>query len=270
MRDLIEDGSLRGLFDMPGLPEYLRGAGPETSPGQGGLFRDACLPRQTTAVPPELYGLSVNAYNAAVLAVLSELPLGDSIPRFCRKALSAAAAAERAGGMAGGVFAGEAARAAADRLLSNRGDDDVSAVLSAAAKVTREIDRLRGLLRFRPDRAGIYTARCAPDHFVLPALAGHFELRFGGTPWAIIDEKRALALARLPGGETRLIDGTAALAASTGNAASSDGAAPARETDGWEDLWRMYHHSVSNEARKNPRLQRQFMPERYWKYVTEM
>jgi probable DNA metabolism protein len=218
-------------------------------------------------VPPELYGLSVNAYNAAVLAVLSELPSGDSVARFCRKIFSAA---ERACGGAGGAFAGEAARAAADRLLSDRGDDDVSAVLSAAAKVTREIDRLRGLLRFRPDRAGIYTARCAPDYFVLPALAGHFELRFGGTPWAIIDEKRALALARLPGGETRLIDRTAAPAASTGNAASSDGTAPAGKTDGWEDLWRMYHRSVSNEARKNPRLQRQFMPERYWKYVTEM
>jgi probable DNA metabolism protein len=87
--------------------------------------------------------------------------------------------------------------------LSDRGDDDVRAVLSAAAKLTREIDRLRGLLRFRPDRAGIYTARCAPDHFVLPALAGHFELRFGETPWAIIDEKRALAPALVTRRDTR-------------------------------------------------------------------
>jgi probable DNA metabolism protein len=38
----------------------------------------------------------------------------------------------------------------------------------------------------------------------------------------------------------------------------------------WEDLWRTYHHSVNNEDRKNPNLQRQFMPVRYWKYLTEM
>ncbi|MDR0709866.1 MAG: TIGR03915 family putative DNA repair protein, partial [Spirochaetaceae bacterium] len=216
------------------------------------------------------------------LAVLSELPLGDSVPRFCRKALAAAAATERAGG----VFAGEAARLAANRVLSDRGDDDVRAVLEAAAKVTREIDRLRGLLRFCPDKAGIYVARCAPDHFTLPALAGHFELRFGGTPWAIIDEKRRLALVRLPGEKTRLAGGTAAdpaalpaalPAAFAGNPASSDGAVSAgkaardaREQVPWEEVWRTYHRSVNNEARKNPKLQRQFMPERYWKYLTEM
>jgi probable DNA metabolism protein len=270
MRDLIEDGNLRELFDVPGLPEYSVGAGSEEPSGQGGHFEGVCTPpRQITRIPPELYELSVSAYNAAVLAALSELPLGASIPRFCRKALSAAAVAERAGG----AFAGKEARLAAERVLSDRDDDDVRAVLEAAAKVTREIDRLRGLLRFRPDKAGIYVARCAPDHFVLPALAGHFELRFGGTPWAIIDEKRRLTLARFPGGETRLAGGTVAdPPVFTENTVSSDGAVSAEKAawDSWEELWRTYHRSVNNEARKNPKLQRQFMPERYLKYLTEI
>jgi probable DNA metabolism protein len=252
---------------MPDLREHRYGPDSETPFGQGGLFGDACLPpsRPITPVPPELRRLSPIAYNAAVLAVLSELPLGNSVPRFCRKALSAAAAAERAGG----VFAGEAARLAANRVSGDRGDDDVRAVLEAAAKVTREIDRLRGLLRFCPDKAGIYIARCAPDHFALPALAGHFELRFGGTPWAIIDEKRRLALVRLSGEKTRLVNGAEDPAAP---AASPDRTVPAGKPakDRWEELWRTYHRSVDNEVRKNPKLQRQFMPERYWKYLTEM
>jgi probable DNA metabolism protein len=287
MRDLIEDESLRELFAIPGLPEYVRGAGPETPSGQGALFADACIPtpHPIAASPPELYGLSVNAYNAAVLAALSELPLGASIPRFCRKVFSAVAAAENPGvaavglavGLAEGVLAGEAARLAADRASSDRGDDDVRAVLDAAAKVTREIDRLRGLLRFRPDRAGIYIARCAPDHFVLPALAGHFELRFGLTPWAIIDEKRHLALVRLPGEKTRFVDGAAPLPSAAPGAFAENAAPPGRAgiaektaRDGWEELWRTYHRSINNEARKNPKLQRQFIPERYRKYLTEM
>jgi hypothetical protein len=39
--------------------------------------------------------------------------------------------------------------------------------------------------------------------------------------------------------------------------------------DSWEDLWRLYHRSVSNESRKNLKLQRQFMPARYQKYLCE-
>jgi probable DNA metabolism protein len=263
MRDLIDDEDLGGLFDIPGLPEHPRGPDPEAQSGQGGLFADPCPPAPVPAeqVSPELRRLSLTAYNAAILATLSEFPPGAAIQRFCRKVLAAATAAENAGG----AFAAEEARLAADRAAADRGDEDVRAVLEAAAKVTREIDRLRGLLRFRPDEAGIYTARCAPDHFVLPALAGHFELRFGDTPWAIIDEKRRLTLVRLPGEKPRLVDGPATF---TEAAAAPD--QDRREQFPWEELWRTYHRSVNNEARKNPKLQRQFMPERYWKYLTEI
>jgi probable DNA metabolism protein len=283
MRDLICDGTLRELFDLPGLPECLRGAWvPEAPYGQGGLFADVSPYTEAGAsgpaapvVPPELFELSADAYYAAVLALLSELPVGGPVLRFCRKVL---AAAETVCGDPG------TPAARADRAATDRGDDDVRAVLEAAAKVTREIDRLRGLLRFRADEAGIYIARCAPDHFVLPTLAGHFELRFGETPWAIIDEKRGLALARLPGEEPRLIPGTAFTASlSTGRAVSGESAisgnaaAAVSGTGGevsvsprWEELWRVYHRSVNNENRKNPDLQRQFMPVRYWKYLTEM
>ena len=50
----------------------------------------------------------------------------------------------------------------------------------------------------------------------------------------------------------------------------ASGPAEKKTDDSWEDLWRLYHRSVNNEARKNLRLQRQFMPERYQKYLTEL
>ncbi|MDR2103675.1 MAG: DUF4130 domain-containing protein, partial [Treponema sp.] len=45
---------------------------------------------------------------------------------------------------------------------------------------------------------------------------------------------------------------------------------PETGPDPWEDLWRNYHHAINNGDRKNPGLQRRFMPLRYWKYLPEM
>ena len=34
-------------------------------------------------------------------------------------------------------------------------------------------------------------------------------------------------------------------------------------------MWSGYFKIIAIETRKNPKLQRQFMPQRYWKYITE-
>jgi len=179
-----------------------------------------------------------DAFYAAVYAQMSELPIRKEISRFIEKV--------------------NAAGNNAARIACDRGDPDVFAVLEAARKVQVEIHRITGFLRFSPDPQGVYTARCEPDYFVLPALAEHFTLRFGETPWAIIDEKRGLRLCRQNGGKARIMPNLAGPAAK-----SEDG-------DCWGDLWRLYHRSVSNESRKNPRLQRQFIPKRYQKHLNEL
>jgi hypothetical protein len=217
---------------------------------------------------------------------MSELPLEAQALRFARGVI---AASRKAGGGPPGIRAAE--QAAADRE-----EPAVQAVLEAAYKTGREIDRLMGLLRFNPNRRGLYVARCSPDHFVLPGLGEYFLLRFGGTPWAIIDEKRGLCLCRFPGTAPGIFPVTREFlrrldspGAADGGAAPGDvpgdarhppdlqafpgpAASPAAEDlpDPWEELWRNYHRSVNNENRKNPDLQRQFMPRRYWKYLPEM
>jgi hypothetical protein len=214
----------------------------------------------------DLYAVSANAFEAFVCAWMSELPIEAEIIRFSWKVLTAAqgavcaAAGEAAAPRetaAAGWSAGEEARLAAEIAAADRGDADVHTVLAAAYKVSHEIDRMRGFLRFSPDDAGVYIARCAPDHFVLPALASHFTLRFGEKPWAVIDEKRRIVLSRSPGGNPRLFELSAA-------------ASTPLKNDPWEGLWRQYHRTINNESRKNPNLQRQFIPERYWKYLPEL
>jgi probable DNA metabolism protein len=217
-----------------------------------------------------LFELSANAIDAIVHARMSELPISAEISRFERKVLNTAQ------------------RQAAECVSSDRGDPDVRVVLDAAYKVWHEIDRLRGLLRFSPDEDGVYIARCAPDHFVLPALGPHFRERFGETPWAIIDEKRRLCLYCARGGEPELfytgegdIREVRILPRSFTEKEEKTFKTPCSSVvnvlsgqppaDGeWENLWRHYHKIINNESRNNPVLQRRFMPKRYWKYLTEV
>jgi hypothetical protein len=245
-----------------------------------------------------LLELSADAFDDFVLAWMSELPVEGEILRFGWKVLAAARAAAASAvspaiaagttsGLAGGTVetgniqtadvpvspAGTAswaacpeARRGAERAALDRGDPDVRAVLAAACKAAREIDRLKGLLRFTPvdggcsgsgKAGGLYLARCFPDHYVLPALAEHFTLRFGPRGWAIVDEKRGLALLRRPGGDPALV--SPELFGPPGPAAGD-----------CEELWRHYHRTINNESRNNPALQRQFMPKRYWNYLPEL
>ena len=204
-----------------------------------------------------LFELSVNAFDAVIQAWMSELPVTGEIVRFGRKVLAAADAAVFPNPRCPGE-AESAQRRAAERAAGDSGDPVVRAVLEAAYKVSHEVDRLRGLLRFCPDGDGVYIARCEPDHFILPALGPHFKERFGQTSWVIIDEKRRLCL--------RCTEGRYLKLSGTGQTVSAQKSAAGE----WENLWRHYHKTINNESRNNPGLQKKFMPKRYWKYLTEL
>jgi probable DNA metabolism protein len=238
----------QGLFAEPGAEE------PQVSARDAAIVAGLYSSEgpDLSALPPagrRLFELSVNAFDAFAHAWMSELPIEGETVRFGRKVL-VAARRERP----------EAERAAADRAASDRGDPDTRTVLETACKVCREIDRLRGLLRFNPDNEGVYIARCAPDHFILPALCEHFTRRFGDTSWIIIDEKRRLRLCRLNGQVPEL----------SGISPPELSRPPAAPSAEWEKLWRHYHKTINNESRNNPDLQRQFMPNRYRKYLNEL
>ena len=227
-----------------GQPELFEDEGGRENPAD--FFLSAPGMPGVSALPPDLaklFELSADAFYAALHARMSCLPMEGAISRFMEKVGS------------------QKDREAAARSAYDRGDPDVLAVLKAAYKVQHEIHRITGFLRFSAGLDGVYTARCRPDYFILPALAEHFTLRFGETPWAIIDEKRGLCLCRQKGGEARLIP-VPYNASATG--------VPAEKKDPWEELWRLYHSSVNNAGRKNTSLQRRFMPEKYREFLTEL
>ncbi|MDR2716870.1 MAG: TIGR03915 family putative DNA repair protein [Treponema sp.] len=217
-------------------------------------------------LPPEIFGfyeLSANAFGAIVYAWMSELPVTGQTIRFGKKILAAKNTVTNNTGPTQRGKLEAAQRKAAGLAAADRGDFDVQAVREAAYKVWHETNRLMGLLRFCPDEKGVYTAQCEPDHFVLPALGPHFMERFGGTPWAIIDNRRRLSLC-CKMGQTGAAGGTFEFSANAESPFSFE------KGQGWENLWRHYHKTINNESRNNPELQKRFMPTRYWKYLTEM
>ncbi|MFW6286708.1 MAG: TIGR03915 family putative DNA repair protein, partial [Candidatus Sumerlaeota bacterium] len=98
-----------------------------------------------------------------------------------------------------------------------------------------------------------------PDHNVIMMLAWHFKQRLRAERWVIHDRKRDIGLAW----DGKQLHEVLEFPETTEDILSHDEAF-------YQELWRTFTRSIAVESRKNPKLQRQFMPRRYWKYLTEM
>ena len=129
--------------------------------------------------------------------------------------------------------------------------------LLASQRVTGEIHRLKGLLRFRALADGSLYAPVAPDANTVVCLAGHFQARLPNERWLIHDTRRGLAVwwdgHRLDTGE---LAATAAPPVTAAEAAI-------------QEWWRGYYAAIAIPERRNPALQRRCMPRRYWRWLIE-
>jgi probable DNA metabolism protein len=140
----------------------------------------------------------------------------------------------------------------------------VARVNAAARRVGREVHRFKGLLRFVETRGGVFYAAYEPDHNITIPLARHFAIRLREQRWIIHDRGRDLAV---------LWDGAELQPVSLATAPAAGGAAGPTLSLAEEEVqsqWRTYHHRIAIDSRRNPRLQRQCMPARYWHYLVEM
>ncbi|MCL2243050.1 MAG: TIGR03915 family putative DNA repair protein [Treponema sp.] len=209
-----------------------------------GMLQPSNLPEPTRT----LFNLSVNAFEIFIHSWMSEIPIERESVIFAKKIIAASVQ----------MNSQEEKHRAAEQVINDRGDSDTLTMLNVSARVTREIHRMTELLRFSPDADGVFIAKCAPDHLVLPALGIYFTARFSETAWAIIDEKRNLCLCGQNGKQAKIM-----ISEDIQTGFKSEG------NDDWEALWKHYHRTINNESRDNPNLQRQLMPRRYWKYLPE-
>jgi probable DNA metabolism protein len=144
-------------------------------------------------------------------------------------------------------------------LNGNYADPIINEALAVMKKVTRETERLKGLLRFQELKDGSFYAACEPDHCVLPLLAEHCCGRFGAQDWLIHDVRRRMMLVYLKGELNLYFD--------TDVADPQDKYADAEQR--YQQSWKTFYNNIAIKERINPKLQRQFMPKRYWKYLVE-
>lgn len=143
------------------------------------------------------------------------------------------------------------------KIDSMLGTQIVLDVLVPARKVKLECHRMLGILRFELLENSIYYAPIQPDHNIITFIAPHFKGRFADQNWVIHDTKRNLAA----------LYNTKSMIISYMDLAHI----PNRHADElkFQSLWKNYFKHIAIKSRINPKLQKQFIPKRYWKQLTE-
>lgn len=138
------------------------------------------------------------------------------------------------------------------------GDPVVYDIECLEKKISREKERMLQFVRFSVMENDILYARIEPDHDVVELTAGHFCDRYRNDPFIIHDVKRNKALVSYQGQwYISYFD-------------DSDIPDVSADEKEYRRLWKNYFDNIAIKERTNPRCQRNFMPVRYWKHLTEI
>lgn len=147
----------------------------------------------------------------------------------------------------------------------NFADDDVLNVQKIAKRVGKEKHYMIMFVRFQKAADDIYFAPVSPQCNALPLAIHHFKDRFATQKWVIYDTKRRYGyyydLKTVE--EITLDDDTHLLRGKL------DEELMAQDEKLFQELWKNYFKAMTIKERINPKLQRQHMPRRFWKYLTE-
>jgi len=151
-------------------------------------------------------------------------------------------------------------------IATNFALDCVLRVSQLEKKVLREAQHMVMFIRFEQAADGTWFAPISPKYDVLPLITGHFRLRFADQPWLIYDTRRDYGFffdtTKL---EQITIDNPAFSIVS--GQLSKEATHP--NEDKWQEMWKTYFKQIAIRERTNLKCQQNFMPKRFWKYLTE-
>ncbi|MFA7572198.1 MAG: TIGR03915 family putative DNA repair protein [Lutispora sp.] len=143
----------------------------------------------------------------------------------------------------------------ADSYLS---DDRVYNIRRLVTKITREKQLLAGIIRFRLLQNNIYYAPIETQYNTACLLGEHFADRMADQVFVIHDVKRNYGVFY---DKTKWFMSDIEL--------NADVVFHEKELF-YQELWKQYFESITIKDRINPKLQSNFMPKKYWKYLIEM
>lgn len=162
------------------------------------------------------------------------------------------------------VAQGLARNVAVGHLFDNLADDGVLRAFKLSQNVSRESQHLKGFLRFEELKGGVLYAKIHPGNHVLPFVMEHFADRFPQENFLIYDVGRELfGVHRRLGTWNLMQDSTGTLIREVEGVSRSPSEAEISE------LFRRFCHTITIEARQNPKLQRNMLPLHFREYMTE-
>ncbi len=123
-------------------------------------------------------------------------------------------------------------------------------------KVSFEIHRFHGFVRFMQTESGALYAPIEPDNDIADLLVPHFRARLPEYPFVIHDTRRKKAA---------VYDGKNAFNAYLPHA----DVLICADEQAWQTLWKGYYHAVNIPSRGRLKQMKGYMPVRYWKYMPE-
>lgn len=135
-------------------------------------------------------------------------------------------------------------------------EDAVTTASDCLWKVSHEIERFRGFVRFMESASGALYAPISPDHDICDLLAPHFRARIPMFPFVIHDVNRKKAA---------VYDGKHIFCAPLESAEIM----LAADEEGWQKLWRTYFNKVNFVERERLKQQHGYLPVRYRKFMPE-
>lgn len=146
------------------------------------------------------------------------------------------------------------------RIMYYRNLKCVSEVLRISNYVRHESHKMKGFLRFKMLEKNILYAEMEPTNNILFLVSCHFIHRLKNEFWIIKDNKRKI-ISIYDKKEFVIVNEKEFHLAIEKESI---------EEQKIELLWRTFYKTIGIKERKNDRCRRNFMPKKYWKYITEV
>lgn len=159
------------------------------------------------------------------------------------------------------IVDGLSAKRRAGHLFDNLANTEVHRAFSLARAAGREMDHLRGFVRFRELENGVLYAKICPKHNAVTFLMPHFADRLPQENFMIYDEKRGVFGIHLAGKQWYLFY--------SGETEAPFNVKISKEEQVYQELFRYFCRKISVEERENLKLQMNMLPLRFRSNMTE-
>lgn len=141
--------------------------------------------------------------------------------------------------------------------------DCVTKLDGIAKKVGHDAHRMLQFVRFIRLGENIFAADIEPDYDIISLIGDHFHSRFRDSGFFIRDVRHMRVLVSLPDG------GAGGQPGGWYITELEPGYRPLPEDGDIEEMWQLYFKTIAIEQRINPKLQQNFVPKKYRRFLTE-